>query len=107
MPNFNQFPRQRSDRSDFRKGNQSSENNEMYEVQRQVLEKGQEKDRSKTRGRRGPGRSNYNSARIETHRQTQSLITEGDLAEDLKKKRFPGVKNESVMDRLEAVVQHR
>lgn len=31
------------------------------------------------------------------------LITEGDLAEDLKKKLFPGIKNESVMDRLESV----
>lgn len=74
----------------------------MYERQRDVVARGQQHDRPR-RGQTSRGRSKYNSERVESYRQTQSLITEGDLAEDLKKKLFPGIKTESVMDRLEAV----
>lgn len=56
------------------------------------------------RGRGNPVRRGYQERRVEGYRHKQSKITEGDLAEELKKKLFPGVKDgQSASERLEAV----
>jgi hypothetical protein len=102
--NYNRVPARAQDRTDFRSGTLSDDHNQMYEQQRQVVERTRNNRPYRGRNKVSRGRTDYNKQRMETMRGERSMVTENDLSEDLRRKLFPGIKNgESAMERLEAV----
>lgn len=74
------------------------------DAMRQVVQRRGQPQRGKSYTNRGRGRKNYNDSRVVEQRRQTSLITENDLAEELKNKLFPGVKTgQNALERLEAL----
>ncbi|EFA08434.1 hypothetical protein TcasGA2_TC006081 [Tribolium castaneum] len=94
----------RNYRSNFRQTHAYSDHNQLYETQRQLIQDQNEGrvQRPPSNRYRGGSRRGYNEKRMTEIRKTKSQITENDLCEELRKKLFPGTKEESAQDRLES-----
>lgn len=105
MARNNNYDYQRSGRDDFKRALQNDSFENCYDESRRFVKQNKAPDRGR-RPRRGggPSRQNFQKNRVSEFRSTQNKITEADLAEDLRRKLFPGVKNgQSAMERLDAV----
>ncbi|KAK4882267.1 hypothetical protein RN001_005586 [Aquatica leii] len=105
MARNNNYDYQRSGRDGFKRALQNDSFENGYDESRRFVEQNKAPDRGR-RPRRGggPSRQNFQKNRVSEFRSTQNNITEADLAEDLRRKLFPGVKNgQSAMERLDEV----